>query len=113
MGVGRGVVWVDRYGAGGTMSDRGNGQGVKLGVAIVGEHRHGDVAAVGHLGAVARRHRRIVDRRNGDDNGARGRAPSVADREGEPIWPVVVSCRRIGQVRGCARQSSIHRLRRR
>src|SRR2546426_485549 len=70
----------------GRVAELGGGEGVALGVRVVGEDaggravEHCDRAALGHGGAVVVGDRRVVDRRDRNRDGGRGAALGVGDR---------------------------------
>src|SRR5262249_26283682 len=64
--------------------DLGDAERVVLGVGVVGQHVAGDVAVLVATGVVVVRHRRVVDRRDGDgDSGVVGAAVAVGGGVGE------------------------------
>src|SRR5437870_5380608 len=81
--VAEGAVGVEGHAAVGRVAELGGGEGVGLGVGVVGEDagggavEHGDRAALGHGGAVVVGDRRVVDRRDRNRDGGRGAALGV------------------------------------
>src|SRR5207253_154919 len=81
--VAEGAVGVERHASVGRVAELGGGEGVALGVRVVGEDaggravEHCDRAALGHGGAVVVGDRRVVDRRYPTRDGGRAAALGV------------------------------------
>src|SRR2546427_59865 len=103
--VAEGAVGVEGHAPVGRVAELGGGEGVALGVRVVGEDaggravEHGDRAALGHGGAVVVGDRRVVDRRDRNRDGGRAAALGVGHwrraRSGSAhgFTPVTVRCR--------------------
>src|SRR5207247_453247 len=83
--VAEGAVGVEGHAPVGRVAELGGGEGVGLGVRVVGEDAGGgavedcDRAALGHGGAVVVGDRRVVDRRDRNRDGGRAAALGVGD----------------------------------
>ncbi len=96
-GIGQGAVGVDHHravaGAGG-----GDRQAVAVHIAVVGQHIHRHLGVFQRGGGVVGRHRRVIDRGDGDRyRTRRAGAQSVTDLIGNGVAAVVVGRRRVGQ----------------
>ena len=78
--------------------DQGCGQGVAVGVGVVGQHVAGEGAVLADGIRIVVRDGGIVDRVDGDRHGCNGTgAGSVADGVGEAVGAVVVGVRGVGE----------------
>src|SRR5207247_1163533 len=83
--VAEGAVGVEGHASVGRVAELGGGEGVALGVRVVGEDagrravEHCDRAALGHGGAVVVGDRRVVDGRDRNRDGGRAAALGVGD----------------------------------